>query len=79
MPIPSHPDSDFLVARLNSNGRLDTSFGSGVTVRTSFADLNGGANSSVLQPGGKIVAAGFNATPTNRGVDVALCDTWAIF
>jgi uncharacterized delta-60 repeat protein len=65
-------DSDFLVARLNSNGRLDTTFGIGGTVRTSFGDLNGGANSSVLQPDGKIVAAGFNATPTSRGVDVAL-------
>ena len=65
-------DSDFLVTRLNANGRIDTSFGIGGTVRTSFGDLNGGATSSVLQPDGKIVAAGFNATPTNRGVDVAL-------
>jgi uncharacterized delta-60 repeat protein len=65
-------DSDFLVARLKSNGRPDSGFGTGGTVRTSFGDLNGGATSSVLQPDGKIVAAGFNATPTNRGVDVAL-------
>jgi len=65
-------DSDFLVARLNSNGRLDTSFGTAGTVRTSFGDLNGGATSSVLQADGKIVAAGFIATPTNQGVDVAI-------
>jgi uncharacterized delta-60 repeat protein len=65
-------DSDFLVTRLKSNGRIDQSFGTQGTVRTSFGDLNGGANSSVLQPDGNIVAAGFNATSTRRGVDVAL-------
>jgi uncharacterized delta-60 repeat protein len=36
-------DSDFLLARLNSNGSLDTTFGVGGKVRTSFGDLNGGA------------------------------------
>ena len=65
-------DSDFLVTRLKSNGRIDQSFGTQGTVRTSFGDLNGGANSSVLQADGNIVAAGFNATSTRRGVDVAL-------
>ncbi len=65
-------DSDFLTARLNSNGTLDTTFGTGGEVRTSFGDLNGGATAAVLQPDGNIVAIGFNATPTRKGVDIAL-------
>lgn len=65
-------DSDFLTARLNANGTLDTTFGVGGKVRTSFGDLNGGATAAVLQPDGNIVAAGFTATPTRRGVDVAI-------
>ncbi len=65
-------DSDFLVARINSNGSLDSTFGTAGEVRTSFGDLNGGANAGLLQANGKIVAVGFNATPTRKGVDFAL-------
>ncbi len=65
-------DSDFLVARLKSNGSLDLTFGDGGKVRTSFGDLNGGAKAAVLQPDGNVVAVGFNATQTRRGVDFAL-------
>jgi uncharacterized delta-60 repeat protein len=65
-------DSDFLTARLNAAGTLDTTFGVGGEVRTSFGDLNGGANAAALQSDGNIVAVGFNATPTKQGVDVAL-------
>ena len=65
-------DSDFLIARINSNGTLDSTFGTAGEVRTSLGDLNGGANAGLLQSDGKIVAVGFNATPTQRGVDFAL-------
>jgi hypothetical protein len=65
-------DSDFLLARLNTNGALDTTFGIGGEVRTSFGDLNGGANAAALQPDGKIVAVGFQATATNRFAEFAL-------
>lgn len=65
-PNSESSDSDFLLARLNPNGSLDPSFGSGGEVRTSFGDLNGGANSAVLQPDGKIVAAGFQATTSGK-------------
>jgi hypothetical protein len=34
--------------------------------------LNGGANAAVLQADGKIVAAGFQATSTQKGVDIAI-------
>ena len=71
-PDDEASDSDFLLARLNANGSLDTSFGVGGKVRTSFGNLNGGANAAVLQADGKIVAAGFQATSTQKGVDIAM-------
>jgi len=72
-PNSESSDSDFTLARLNPNGSLDTTFGRGGRVRTSFGDLNGGANGAVLQPDGKIVAVGFQAFfPTPKGVQFAL-------
>lgn len=71
-PNTESSDSDFLLARSNSNGSLDTTFGVGGKVRTSFGDLNGGAYGAVLQPDGKIVAVGFNATATNKFSEFAL-------
>ena len=65
-------DDDFLLARLNPRGSLDSTFGIGGKVRTSFGDLNGGANGAALQLDGKIVAVGFQANFTNQGVDFAL-------
>jgi uncharacterized delta-60 repeat protein len=55
-------DSDFLLARLNPNGSLDTTFGVAGNVRTSFGDLNAGANGAAFQRDGKMVAVGFQAT-----------------
>jgi len=71
-PNSEGSDSDFLLARLNSNGSLDTTFGIGGKVRTSFGDLNGGAQAAVLQPDGKIVAAGWQATQTRKGVEIVM-------
>jgi uncharacterized delta-60 repeat protein len=71
-PNTESSDSDFLLARLNPNGALDTTFGVGGKVRTSFGDLNDGANGALLQPDGKIVAVGFHPTPTNRFSEFAL-------
>ena len=65
-------DSDFLLARLNPRGSLDATFGVGGQVRTSFGDLNGGANGAALQSDGKIVAVGFQATFTNQWSNFAL-------
>src|SRR5262249_32625019 len=65
-------DSDFLLARLNSGGTLDTSYGIGGKVRTSFGNLNGGANGAILQADGKVVAVGFQATINNTGVEFAM-------
>jgi uncharacterized delta-60 repeat protein len=65
-------EDDFLLARLNPRGSLDNTFGVGGQVRTSFGDLNGGANGAALQSDGKIVAVGFQATFTNQWSNFAL-------
>jgi uncharacterized delta-60 repeat protein len=65
------PEDDFLLARLTSTGSLDPTFGTGGKVRTSFGDLNGGANGATFQ-GAKIVAVGFQATFTERWSEFAL-------
>jgi uncharacterized delta-60 repeat protein len=53
-------DSDFALARYNPDGRLDTSFGFGGTLRTSFGGDSESAKALVIQPDGKLVAAGFS-------------------
>jgi uncharacterized delta-60 repeat protein len=65
-------DSDFLLARLTTDGALDPTFGAGGKVRTSFGDLNGGAHGAVFQPDGKIVAVGFQATGLEKFADFAI-------
>ncbi len=65
-------EDDFLLARLSPRGSLDRTFGVSGKVRTSFGDLNGGANGAALQSDGKIVAVGFQATFSNRFAEFAL-------
>jgi uncharacterized delta-60 repeat protein len=71
-PNSESSDSDFLLARLKTNGSLDRTFGIGGKVRTSFGDLNGGANGAALQPDGRIVAVGFQATFSNKWAEFAM-------
>jgi uncharacterized delta-60 repeat protein len=65
-------DDDFLLARLSPRGSLDNTFGIGGKVRTSFGDLNGGANGAAFQSDGKIVAVGFQATFSHQFANFAL-------
>ena len=65
-------DDDFLLARLNPRGSVDTTFGVGGQVRTSFGDLNGGANGAAFQADGKIVAVGFQANFNSQRANFAL-------
>jgi uncharacterized delta-60 repeat protein len=69
----SRTGSDFLVARYNADGSLDTGFGSGGHTVTDFSKLNDRANAVALQPntGGKILVAGY-ATMPNGTADSAL-------
>jgi uncharacterized delta-60 repeat protein len=61
---------DFAVARINTNGTLDTTFGgspgSGIITRD-FGSSNEGATAVAILPDGRIVVAGFT-TSAGRGV-----------
>src|SRR5262245_39807128 len=50
--------ADFALARYNSNGTLDTSFGKNGRVNTDFGGVYEGASSVALQWDGRIVVAG---------------------
>ena len=63
---------DFALARYNTNGTLDASFGTGGRVTTDFAGANDQADSVAVQPDGRIVAAGAAGPYINRGLDFAL-------
>lgn len=61
--------SDFVVARYNTNGNLDDTFGDNGTVMTNFGG-NDQCNSIAIQEDGKIVASGFSLV--NGDVKVAV-------
>ncbi len=56
-------DRDFALLRYNTDGNLDTTFGTGGKITTAFFaapnDLSEVANAVVIQPDGKIIAAGW--------------------
>ncbi len=53
---------DFALARINADGSLDSTFGTGGKVITDFGGSDDWAAALVLQPDGKLVAAGFSGT-----------------
>jgi uncharacterized delta-60 repeat protein len=61
-PSAAFTTTDFMVARYNANGSLDTAFGSGGLVDTSLGDFDAAANALVVEPDGTIVAAGHTST-----------------
>ena len=63
--------SYFALARYNPDGRLDSRFGSGGKVRTAMGPAGSFATALVLQPDGKIVAAG-GASQVQYASDFAL-------
>lgn len=62
---------DFAMARYNSNGDLDESFGNGGKVTTDFFGSIDEATDVVIQPDGKIIVAG-GASNNSTGVDFGL-------
>ncbi|HKP52245.1 MAG TPA: delta-60 repeat domain-containing protein [Chloroflexia bacterium] len=66
----SNNSKDFAVARLNTNGGLDTSFSSDGKVTTDFSGGYDWANGVAIQSDGKIVAVGY--ATTSNGSDFAL-------
>jgi uncharacterized delta-60 repeat protein len=57
----------FALVRLNANGSVDTSFGNGGLVMTTFSQRTTGAKAVVVTPDGKIIAAGDN----ENGIELA--------
>ncbi|MBV9956850.1 MAG: hypothetical protein JO360_00460, partial [Acidobacteria bacterium] len=62
--------ADFAIARYNSNGTLDNTFGSGGKVIVDFATRRDEARAVVIQPDGKIVIGG--SAVVNGGLGFAL-------
>ena len=60
IPHFTRDDYDFALARYNTSGSLDTSFGGDGTVTTDFIAGNDIATNVVIQPDGKIVVAGYS-------------------
>src|SRR5207249_11295173 len=58
------------LVRYNANGSLDTSFGTGGKVTTAIGSVDDEGFALVLQPDGKLVAAGY--TSGGNGTDFAL-------
>jgi uncharacterized delta-60 repeat protein len=71
----SSPDTfsqSFGVARLNPDGGLDATFGSGGRVTTAFAGAQTAISAMVLQPDGKIVAVGQAVRNPSGAVNLVL-------
>lgn len=63
--------TDFVVARFNSDGSLETTFGNGGKVFTNFANDNDLATSIAIQNDGKIVVAGKTWNGTDYDMAIA--------
>lgn len=66
---------DFLLARFNGNGALDTTFGTAGRTTTDFFGLGDRASDLVVQPDGKLIAVGMTTashTPTADNYDFAV-------
>jgi uncharacterized delta-60 repeat protein len=57
--------SKIALARFNSNGKVDTTFGGDGSVLTSFGKDQQAANAVMVTPDGKIAVAGFTSAGTN--------------
>ncbi|HEX8180934.1 MAG TPA: delta-60 repeat domain-containing protein, partial [Pyrinomonadaceae bacterium] len=65
------PFAFFAVARYNTNGALDSTFGTGGKVTTDFFGVDNQANAIAIQPDAKIVAAGYADTGSSRDFALA--------
>ena len=69
--VAGRTSGDFALARYNSNGTLDSTFGTGGKVTTDFAGGQDGAGGLALQPDGKIVVAGGAASGLHSDFAIA--------
>ena len=63
-------DEQFALARYNTNGTLDTGFGTGGKVTTTFTGYYGGVTGIAIQSDGKIVVSGYGYEDGAGGNDV---------
>jgi uncharacterized delta-60 repeat protein len=68
-------DADFALARYNSDGSLDTGFGTGGKVTTAIGAGSDGAYAIAIQSDGKIVAAGYSHNGSNEDFALARYNT----
>jgi uncharacterized delta-60 repeat protein len=68
----SSASTNFALARYNTDGTLDSSFGTGGKVITDFAGGSDAANAVAIQSNGKIVAAGYSRASNVQGDDFAV-------
>ncbi len=64
-------NQDFAIARYNPNGSLDTSFNGNGRVLAPIGNSDDAATAMVIQPDGKIVAAGYSYNGANNDFAVA--------
>ncbi len=69
---PNTGNTDFALARYNSNGSLDNSFDGDGKLTTDFFGSDDYASSLAIQPNGKIVVAGQTYNPNTFNSDFAL-------
>lgn len=61
----------YFIARINSNGSLDTTFGTAGEITTAFGNYDDHVHAVVLQPDSKIISAGSSNNGTNTGIALA--------
>ncbi len=64
--------TDFALARYNTDGSLDSTFGAGGKVTTDFFGSEDQARALIIQPDGRIVAAGYAGLPNRPSTDFAI-------
>ena len=64
-------NSHFFVARFNSSGSIDTTFGTGGEINTAFGNYDDHVHTVLLQADAKILAAGSSSNGTNTAVALA--------
>jgi uncharacterized delta-60 repeat protein len=69
-------DWDFAVCRYIDDGTLDSTFGTNGIVTTVMGNYNDGANSSVIQPEGYLVAGGYATNGTDADFALAEYYLW---
>jgi uncharacterized delta-60 repeat protein len=69
---PAPTKSDLVLLRYNSNGSLDSSFGSGGKVVADLGSNHDEATSLVIQPDGKILVVGTDGIGQSSATDIAL-------